>query len=336
MGSQAPNSTVFGQGFDQPGSENVVGNGIYGEQPEDHVVQIEHPSFAEGAENKQNHAGYGVSSSDSVKPTDYTNRQDHKDSLNRYVQVEEKEKDKDHYLNPDDGKLMPLRVQRVNDYRRDPSLLTTWSDPLELNPFVQAWKSFRESPWSILTWTYKNQVRERGFLEGSLSQRGTPYNRNDIYWKYPIACLLLTFTALFGNFEGKSYPGGRYPPVRYKYFSYPKTPRNKREAADFDAASKKEEAVPLLEQTNDSPAPSSRTALEPSLEDDSVVDGVVIFKRRLRPRTLCVIRENADGTVYVEPVDTAESTGGGSATKTANTSLYLTPEPNSTLPSAGR
>ncbi|KAI3331629.1 hypothetical protein HD806DRAFT_165665 [Xylariaceae sp. AK1471] len=122
------------------------------------------------------------------------NRQDHKDSLNRYIQVEDREKDMDHYLNPEDGKLALLRVQCAENYHRDPGLVTTWSSPLELHPLVHAWKAFRESPKSILTWTYNDRLRERSILDGSLSSSRKPYNPSDLYWKYPIASLLLTLT----------------------------------------------------------------------------------------------------------------------------------------------
>jgi hypothetical protein len=140
---------------------------------------------------------------------------------------------------------------------------------------------------------------------------------------------------LFGNFEEKTYPGGRYPPVRYKYFSYPKTPRNRGEAAGFDVSISKhteqtisfglstlpcqsdsyavsiqqtdntEESVPLLEQRS-----GSHTAREPGLLDDGVVDGVLVLRRHLRPRKLCVIRENGNAPqlapVHVEEVDSIE------------------------------
>ncbi|KAI1123802.1 hypothetical protein F5Y10DRAFT_251074 [Nemania abortiva] len=296
MDYQASNHT---QGLHLSGDGNVTENGAYSEQYGDHIVQIGHTSLAEGAE--QNYA-HGRN-----PELGQANRQDHKDSLNRYVLVEDKEKDKDHYLNPDDGKLVLLRVQRTEEYRREPGITTTWSDPLEPNPFVHSWKAFREVPWNILTWTYGSRLRERSVREGSLSPSRGPHNPSDIYWKYPVACLLLTLTALFGKFEGKAYPGGRYPPVRYKYFSYPKTPRNKREAADFDQTGKLEESVPLLETINENRAPSSDTASENSLQDGSVEDGVLIFRRHLRPRTLCMIRENGDGSIYVEQIDSIES-----------------------------
>ncbi|KAK5627654.1 hypothetical protein RRF57_003369 [Xylaria bambusicola] len=52
-------------------------------------------------------------------------RQDHKDSLNRYIRVGDTEKYQDHFLNPDDGKLVLLRVQCAKDYNRDSSLVTS-------------------------------------------------------------------------------------------------------------------------------------------------------------------------------------------------------------------
>lgn len=105
-----------------------------------------------------------------------SNRQDHKDSLNRYVQVGDRERGKDHYLNPEDGKLVLLRVQCAENYRRDPSLITTWSDPLECHPLVRAWKAFRESPQSVLTWTYNDWLQNRSTSDSSLPRSKKPYN----------------------------------------------------------------------------------------------------------------------------------------------------------------
>ncbi|KAI1351200.1 hypothetical protein F5Y01DRAFT_315056 [Xylaria sp. FL0043] len=230
-------------------------------------------------------------------------RQDHKDSLNRYVRIASTEKNKDHFLNPGDGKLVLLRVQCAKNYHRNPSLITTWSDPPQPHPLPQAWKEFRDLPRNILTWTFNDLLREKSVLDGSLPKLGTPYNRSEIYWKYPIASLILTLTALFGNFEGKTYPGGRYPPIRYKYFSYPKTPRNKGEAAKSKTAANSNESVPLLQQPNGETAPNGDTVQQPTREDnDSVDDGVLIFKRHLRPRKLCVICGNS-----FEVVDSLES-----------------------------
>lgn len=46
------------------------------------------------------------------------------------------------------------------------------------------------------------------------------------------------------------------------------------------------------------------------MPEDGVMDGVLVFRRDLRPRTLCVIRENGDAsesaTVHVEEVDSTE------------------------------
>ncbi|KAJ2998825.1 hypothetical protein NUW58_g209 [Xylaria curta] len=234
-------------------------------------------------------------------------KQDHKDSLNRYVQVKEGDKDKDHYLNPDDGKLVLLRVQCARDYHRDPNLVITWDDPLKLHPLVEGLKAFKEAPRSILTWTFNDMLRERSVLEGALYPSKEPYKSSDLYWKYPIACLLLTLTALVGPVEGNTYPGGRYPPVRYKYFSYPKTPRNKREAAGSE---KTYNATPPHEQSDGTIALGGHVPRELSLQDDGIMDGVLVLRRHLRPRKLCVIRENADASqpapTNVEVVDSIE------------------------------
>ncbi|KAJ3564391.1 hypothetical protein NPX13_g7864 [Xylaria arbuscula] len=229
-------------------------------------------------------------------------RQDHKDSLNRYVQIQDTDKYKDHYLNPDDGKLVLLRVQCAKDYSRDETLVTTWDDPIKPRPLVYAWKALRKSPKKILTWTYNDRLREKGVSEGSLPAFGISYDRSEIYWKYPIASLFLTFTALFGNFEGKTYPGGRYPPVRYKYFSYPKTPRNKGETAEYY------KSTLLLQQSRDLVSSGSTTPQLESEDFDSVEDGVLIFRRHLRPRKLCVFTDDSTPltSFHVDVVDSIE------------------------------
>jgi len=109
------------------------------------------------------------------------NKQDHKDSLNRYIRVEDTEKDKDYYLNPEDGKLVLLRVQCVKNYVRPQNLATTWSDPLEPEPLVHAWNAYRESPMRILTWTYNDRLREKSILDGSISSSATTYNPSGKY-----------------------------------------------------------------------------------------------------------------------------------------------------------
>ncbi|KAI1368395.1 hypothetical protein F5Y08DRAFT_355072 [Xylaria arbuscula] len=236
-------------------------------------------------------------------------RQDHKDSLNRYVQIQDTDKYKDHYLNPDDGKLVLLRVQCAKGYSRGPALVTTWDDPIKPHSLVYAWKAFRKSPKKVLIWTYNDRLREKSVSEGSLPESKaspgskTSYDRFEIYWKYPIASLFLTLTALFGNFEGKTYPGGRYPPVRYKYFSYPKTPRNKGEAAEYY---KTNESTLLLQSD---PVSSGSTTLQLEPEDpDSIEDGVLIFRRHLRPRKLCVFTDDSSQlkSVHVDTVDSIE------------------------------
>lgn len=75
--------------------------------------------------------------------------------------------------------------------------------------------------------------------------------------------------SLFGNFEGKSLPGGRYPPVRYRYFGYPKKPRNAREG--------------------------QRGAVRSQLEDGG-------FVRNLRPLYLCVVRANSNVSRHLRGV----------------------------------
>lgn len=112
-------------------------------------------------------------------------RQDHKDSLNRYVLVGEADRYKDHYLNPDDGKLVLLRVQFAKNHNRDPSLISTWDIPLEPRLLAYVWKAFRQLPRKVLTWTYNDRLREKSVSEGSLPESGTSYDRSGKYTMSP-------------------------------------------------------------------------------------------------------------------------------------------------------
>lgn len=102
----------------------------------------------------------------------------HKDSLNRYVDLNKDPQNKqDHCLRPKDGKLSVVKVQFAPGFvARKTPVKRTWS--------ASEFKSesgIRDVPISILKWTYKDVV------EGT---RDT----SQLWWKYPIASIGLTFT----------------------------------------------------------------------------------------------------------------------------------------------
>jgi len=121
-------------------------------------------------------------SPDTIPPIKVTSswlngKQDHKDSLNRYACVTGPNHDKDHFLNPENGKLELLRVQRAWGYSRPSSLgaQTPWSDPKPLSPLKDVWKRIRQTPMDILTWTYGNKLKAEATREGAIT------------WSFPAA-----------------------------------------------------------------------------------------------------------------------------------------------------
>lgn len=103
----------------------------------------------------------------------------HKDSLNRYVDLDkDPQNDKDHYLRPKDGKLGVVKVQLAPGFvPRKTVGTTTWT--------TSGFKSdsgIRDVPIGILKWAYRDYVEGQG--------RDT----SQLWWKYPIAALGLTFT----------------------------------------------------------------------------------------------------------------------------------------------
>jgi hypothetical protein len=69
------------------------------------------------------------------QPDPNETRRDHKDSLNRYLMIKGDDQGKDHYVQPDDGKLVVLRVQKAQKplYPLPTGIPTTWELPLSTN-----------------------------------------------------------------------------------------------------------------------------------------------------------------------------------------------------------
>jgi len=84
-------------------------------------------------------------------PKEAVRRPHHKDGLHRYTTVKDEDKDKDHYLQADDGKLEVLRVQKAPNNNFSNNLKTTWGEPEEVNLIKSLWRGFRNSPRSITT-----------------------------------------------------------------------------------------------------------------------------------------------------------------------------------------
>jgi hypothetical protein len=93
--------------------------------------------------------------------------QDHKDSLNRYTRVSDRNRGNDHYLQPEDGKLGLLRVQRAPGYSRHAGLRTTWMDPEEPGPFKLFWTWLQDTPRNVVTWTYDDWLKSKSQENGA-------------------------------------------------------------------------------------------------------------------------------------------------------------------------
>lgn len=83
----------------------------------------------------------------------------HKDGLHRYADAKPGFKDKDHFLQPDDGKLEVLRVQVAPNNRLSMSLNTTWERPEVENSFKSLWRGFRNAARNTVTWTFNESIK---------------------------------------------------------------------------------------------------------------------------------------------------------------------------------
>lgn len=103
-------------------------------------------------------------------------RQDHKDSLNRYRCITSPDGDKDHFLNPENGKLELLRVQQAQGSSRPPDLeaRTPWSGLESRNALQEAWKMIQRVPLAVLTWTYGNRLTAEAVRDGALASPSSP------------------------------------------------------------------------------------------------------------------------------------------------------------------
>lgn len=106
--------------------------------------------------------------------------QDHKDSLNRYCCITDPNRDKDHFLNPENGKLELLRVQQVQGSRL-PELQakTPWSRPKSLNALQTAWREIQRTPLAVLAWVYGNKLTAEAVRDGALTLQLPPTATED-------------------------------------------------------------------------------------------------------------------------------------------------------------
>ncbi|KAL5114122.1 hypothetical protein ACEQ8H_008006 [Pleosporales sp. CAS-2024a] len=205
----------------------------------------------------------------------------HKDSMQRYTSVDG-DQDCDHYLDAHDGKLRLLKVQvapglRHKGFGADEK---SWSAPAKVGAFTRSWRAVQDAPIRITRWTYAISL--------ATDKKGA--SKAGLFLRYPVACIALMFTVLTGSLEGVVFMGGRYMPVRYQYFCYPKDARNKHENYRNDVSY---EPSLSTQSTNE----QSRLIAHRPEQDDGT------FARHLRPRFLCVISdrpEHPDGYQIVK------------------------------------
>ncbi|KAH7401165.1 hypothetical protein DE146DRAFT_782230 [Phaeosphaeria sp. MPI-PUGE-AT-0046c] len=194
----------------------------------------------------------------------------HKDSMQRYISISA-DGNLDRYLNPEDGKLSVLKVQLVPGYKQTlvGQYPKSWRLPDEINPWTRGWTAYTNAPRRIIRWTFG----------GTLSSRKSD-TEGEIYYKYPVASIALLVTVLTGALDGEVFMGGRYMPVRYEYFCYPKDARNKHENQI------RERYEPELQM-------QTRSDVGRLIADrQETFDGV--FARHLRPRLLCIISDKSE------------------------------------------
>jgi hypothetical protein len=124
-----------------------------------------------------------------------------------------------------------------------------------------------------------------------------------------VLLLVLKVTkVLTGALDGDVFMGGRYMPVRYEYFCYPKDARNKHEnvsrtcAVCLDIVDMDQQVTTKYREESQMPTRSDVGRLIASRQEE--FDGS--FARHLRPRLLCVISdspEHPEGYVVVEVDD---------------------------------
>lgn len=84
---------------------------------------------------------------------------DHKDGLQRYADAKPEFRNKDHFLQAEDGKLQVLRVQLAPNHRSSNNMATTWERPKQPNMIKVLWRGFRNAPRDIVRWTFNDSLK---------------------------------------------------------------------------------------------------------------------------------------------------------------------------------
>ncbi|KAI3330638.1 hypothetical protein F4824DRAFT_504919 [Ustulina deusta] len=191
----------------------------------------------------------------------------------------------EHYLRPQDGRLVRLRVQGTDDaygYGQ-----RSWAR-------IGRPRSRVSLLLKITHWTYSSIL-----VEGTEERR---YTFNTVWplalkW-IPSCLLLLVLLVIPTDLEGVFQNGGFYDPIQYRDWRYPKVSRNRWEGeqeasvGDVDAG----ENQPLLEGGIEMDAIAARGTPASQLNDgnpDEESDDLLV--RHFRPRYLCFLRDGPRG-----------------------------------------
>ncbi|KAI1737918.1 hypothetical protein F4680DRAFT_427459, partial [Xylaria scruposa] len=208
----------------------------------------------------------------------------HRDAFGRILDVDQTKAGHEYYLRPQDGRLVCLKVQGIDDARGYGH--KSW----ERNGRLQS-----KTTWimDLAHWTYSSVL-----VEGSEDSRYTKSTILPLALKWIPSCLILVVLLLIPqNLEGVFKNGGYYDPIQYRDWRYPKVSRNRREGEEEAPADTMDvgENRPLLEGDIEMSAtvPYRPT---PQLDDETMDEEFDnLPSRHFRPRYLCFLRDGPRG-----------------------------------------
>ncbi|KAI1747016.1 hypothetical protein F4782DRAFT_522755 [Xylaria castorea] len=209
----------------------------------------------------------------------------HRDAFGRVLVVEQTQANYEHYLRPQDGRLVCLKVQGIDDtcgYGR-----RSW----ERNGRI---RSRTTLIMNLARWTYSSVL-----VEGTEDSRYTMRTGFLLAIKWIPSCLLIVVLLLIPqNLEGVFKNGGYYDPVQYRDWRYPKVSRNHREGEQEAPADGVDvgENRPLLEGDIEMNAIVPQNPSTCHLDDDNMDEEFDdLPARHFRPRYLCFLRDGPRG-----------------------------------------
>ncbi|GAW12858.1 hypothetical protein ANO14919_022290 [Xylariales sp. No.14919] len=209
----------------------------------------------------------------------------HRDAFGRVSDIDQSQAGLEHYLRPQDGRLVCLQVQGTDDargYRQ-----TSWARNGRPRSRVSL-------ILKLAHWTYSSVL-----VEGTEERRYTSSGVWLLALKWIPACLLLVILLVVPqNLEGVFQNGGFYDPIQYRDWRYPKVSRNRREGEqetsveDVDA----DESHPFLKGGIEMNAVATQNPQVLQMSDAKIdEDFDDLPARHFRPRYLCFLRDGPRG-----------------------------------------